>query len=244
MNAKSAVVLRVENLSVSYGQAEPAIDEVGFEVRAGEMVAILGANGAGKTTMMQATAGLLKARSGRIWLCDREITHAAAHKRALGGLGLALEGHQVVDELTVEDNLRLVLHARRRSLDRASMSKRIEEACGMFPILGDRLNQLAGSLSGGQQQMLVIGRLLVSDASVLMLDEPSLGLAPAVSEQVYARLAQLRDAGRAIVLVEQNAALAADVSDHLFLLRRGQLLKSGEGSRFSREDIQSAYLAS
>ena len=235
--------LRVEGLTAGYGTAEPAVDAATFDIRRGELTAILGANGAGKTTLLHSILGLIPLRAGRIHLEGRDITGMSPRRRIREGLGLALEGHQVIDRLSVEDNLLLALYPRRRELGGAGTKRALQRAYEMFEILGQRRNSPAGTLSGGQQQMLVVARLFVSDSKVLLLDEPSLGLAPAVAEVVYKKLLEIRDAGHAVVVVEQNAALAESMSDAIFLIRRGTLLVSSEdGGAFTREELKRAYL--
>ncbi len=241
--AESTTTLRVEGLTAGYGNAEPAVDSATFEIKRGELTAILGANGVGKTTLLHSILGLVPLRAGRIHLDDIDITGMSPRRRVRAGLGLALEGHQVIDRLSVEDNLLLALYPRRRRLGGAGVKKALARAYEMFDVLGARRGSPAGTLSGGQQQMLVVARLFVSDSQVLLLDEPSLGLAPAIAEVVYRKLIEIRDAGQAVVVVEQNAALAEAMSDSMYLLRRGTLLASAdEGGAFTREELKRAYL--
>lgn len=237
-------ILEVRGLTVGYGKAGPAVADVDLDITAGELVAVLGANGAGKTTLMQSIAGLVPLRAGTVTFGGRDLTRTAAHVRARLGIGLSLEGHQVVDRLSVEDNLLLAVGAQRRRLGVAGVEARLAEAYTMFPVLGERTHALAGSLSGGQQQMLVLGRLLAADSTLLLLDEPSLGLSPAIVESVYECLDLLRARGKAIVVVEQTAALATQMCDRALLLRRGRLVHPGNGVSFTEDEFREAYLAS
>ena len=228
----------VEDLTAAYGRIE-ALRGVSLEVGAGEIVAIVGANGAGKTTLMKTIAGVHPAKSGRIALEGREVTRAAAHRRVAAGVALVPEGRQVFGPLSVRDNLRLGSYRRGRGAAGA-----IDEVFALFPVLSQRSRQAAGSLSGGQQQMLAIGRALMSSPRLLLLDEPSMGLAPIVTGEIFAALAERhrRDA-LTILLVEQNVNAALMLADRGYVLTTGKVSATGRSAALMADEaIQRAYL--
>ena len=194
-------MLEVENLEAGYGPIR-ALDRVSLEVAAGELVAIIGANGAGKTTLLMAISGVVPVRGGQVRFEGRPITGLAPHEIVRLGIGHSPEGRRIFPRLSVRENLELGGFTR---TDRAEMRRDIDEVCGLFPVLGSRMGQMGGTLSGGEQQMLALGRALVGRPRLLLLDEPSLGLAPLVVAKIFEVIAGLSARGIAVVLVEQNA---------------------------------------
>jgi ABC-type branched-subunit amino acid transport system ATPase component/ABC-type branched-subunit amino acid transport system permease subunit len=237
MDRASAPILGVRALSAGYGRA-PVLADVSFEIRAGELVAMLGANGAGKTTTMRALTGLLRPVGGAVALAGEPIERAQAHRIAAKGLVLVPEGRQVFPELSLRDNLRLGAFCRR------DMSEaEIEALLARFPRLRPRAEQAAGLLSGGEQQMLAIGRALMAQPRVLLLDEPSLGLAPAVINELFDVLAELRDEGVTILLVDQMAAMALTVADRGYVLEQGRIVRADAASALADDPaLEAAYL--
>jgi branched-chain amino acid transport system ATP-binding protein len=234
--------LVVENLAVRYGQAEPVFRDLSLTVAAGELVSILGANGAGKSTLMKSLAGLLKPVSGQILLNDQEITSMPAFDRVKRGLVLGLEGHRVINSLSVLDNLRLAVAYGGRGRSRRETAELLSATRDTYPVLAQRWTQPAGSLSGGEQQMLVLARLLIVQRRVVLVDEPSLGLAPIFVREVYEALARAQRDGCAVLVVEQNVAAARRWSTRQFVLHGGRLEAAATGDGFSRKDISRAYL--
>ncbi|KQP82651.1 branched-chain amino acid ABC transporter ATP-binding protein/permease [Methylobacterium sp. Leaf117] len=231
-------VLSTLGLTAGYGAA-PVLDGVSVEVRPGETVALLGANGAGKSTTMRALAGLLRPVEGRIVLEDRSIAHLPAHAIARLGLALVPEGRQVFPELTVIENIRLGAHGRKAPIDPAE----IEALLTRFPRLRDRATSRAGLLSGGEQQMLAIARGMMAQPRILLLDEPSLGLAPAMINALYAVVADLRDQGVTILIVDQMAALALTVADRGYVLEQGRVVTAGTAAELGADaGLEAAYL--
>jgi branched-chain amino acid transport system ATP-binding protein len=231
-------VLEVADLTAGYGAA-PVLEHVSFEVLPGETVAMIGANGAGKSTTMRAIAGLLRPVRGDIMLEGRGIGRLEAHRIAASGLALVPEGRQVFPELTVYDNIMLGGHAR-QSFDRDAEIARLLER---FPRLRERLNGRAGLLSGGEQQMLAIARGLMAKPRILLLDEPSLGLAPAMINELFEILAELRDEGVTILMVDQMAALALALADRGYVLESGRIVKAGEAATLADDpELEAAYL--
>ena len=228
-------MLRVENLSFSYGKIQ-AIRNVSFELDKGEIMAIVGANGAGKSSLMKCIAGLLKPQWGEVYLNDRKM-EPAAYKVVEQGVCLVPEGRWIFPNLTVEENLMLGGYT---SKNRAAG---IERAYGMFPRLEERRKQRAGTMSGGEQQMLAIGRALMSNPRLLLLDEPSLGLAPIIIQQIFDTIEQLREQGMTIFLVEQNANQALKLADRGYVLENGHVVLSDTGNALlANEAVRSAYL--
>jgi branched-chain amino acid transport system ATP-binding protein len=231
-------VLEVDNLSVSYGRIR-ALKGVSLRVDQGTVVSLIGANGAGKTTLLRAISGVLPIEQGSIRFEGKSIERLKSHRRVAMGIAHSPEGRQIFRSLSVEDNLRLGAYRR----NSGAIEKAILDIYDTFPILGERREQMAGNLSGGQQQMLAIGRALLSAPKLLLLDEPSLGLAPLIVEQIFAVLDRLKSAGITILLVEQNASLALDHSDYGYVLETGHVVHAA-GSEQLREDpkVQEAYL--
>ena len=233
-------MLEIKDLRVFYGNIE-ALKGISIEVEAGEIVAILGSNGAGKTTTLKTISGLIRPRSGSIQLDGASIAGRPAH--TLVGLGLSQvpEGRRIFGVLTVEENLNLggYLIRSKRDLSR----KRRDHVYDTFPRLAERRNQLAGTLSGGEQQMLAIGRALMSEPKVLMLDEPSLGLSPLLSRLLLKIVRQIANQGTAVLLVEQNARQALAISDRAYVIETGTIVLSGTASLLAQDQrVQKAYL--
>jgi branched-chain amino acid transport system ATP-binding protein len=228
-------VLDISGLTARYGSST-VLREVDLQVKPGEVVALLGPNGAGKTTLMRAAAGLVNASAGTVSLSGVDVTERKAHQRAGAGLCLVPEGRGIFPSLTVRENLRLQGSPgqRKEALDR------IVEA---FPILGERLGVAAGSLSGGQQQMIALGRCLVTNPSVVLLDEVSMGLAPLIIDQIFEALERLARTGVALLVVEQYVSRALAMADSVYVLTRGQVSWHGAPSEISEEDIMRRYLA-
>ncbi|MEN3186306.1 MAG: ABC transporter ATP-binding protein [Atribacterota bacterium] len=232
-------MLKVENLTVKYGVI-PAIMNLSLEVETGQIVTILGANGAGKTTTLKAIMGVLRPASGQIFYQGEEITHMSPSHRVRKGIALVPEGRGIFNRLTVEENLLLGAYSRSGS---DLVMKDLREVYALFPRLEERKKQIAGTLSGGEQQMLALGRGLMSKPRLLLLDEPSLGLAPLVVRELYATVSRIREQGVTILLVEQSAAVALGTSDYAYVLESGNLKLSGKPEELkSLEDVKRIYL--
>ena len=231
--------LLVENLAVSYGRTE-ALKGISLRVEPGQVVCLIGANGAGKTTAMRALSGLLRPRAGRITLDGTDITGLRPHRIAALGLLQVPEGRQVFAELTVAENLTLGAWL---VTDPAETARRRAAVLERFPRLAERARQYAGSLSGGEQQMLAFGRALMGAPRLLLLDEPSMGLAPILVDEIFTAIAALKAEGTTILLVEQNASAALDVADHAYVLETGRIVLQGPASTVAADPtIISAYL--
>jgi len=232
-------MLSVENISVSYGPIR-AIRDIRLSVSSGEIVALLGSNGAGKSTTLKALMGLQPVSSGRIIFEDRVISGMATDQIVRRGMTLTPEGRKVFAGLTIDENLRLGSAARK---DRADIAKTRAEVLGLFPILGERLHQFAGTLSGGEQQQLAIARSLMSTPRLLLLDEPSLGLAPQIVDQIFDLIADLRQGGLTILLVEQNAEMALEIADRGYIYSNGKIELTGTGAELgASDDVANTYL--
>jgi branched-chain amino acid transport system ATP-binding protein len=232
-------LLELDRLEARYGDV-PALHDVSLRVEEGTIVALLGANGAGKTTTLRAISGLVR-RSGEVSFGGRRITRYSPERIARLGVAHVLEGRGVMGELTVRENLRLGAHLR---WDRGGVKDDLAQVYEYFPVLEQRETQLAGTLSGGQQQMLVIGRALMARPRLLMLDEPSLGLAPLVVREIYEILARLnRDEGLTVLVVEQNASLALEAATNAYVLEVGRIAIDGPSDELRRqESVRKAYL--
>jgi branched-chain amino acid transport system ATP-binding protein len=236
-------LLEVSGLSARYGPVA-ALRDVSLEVRAGELVALIGANGAGKSTLLRIIAGLLAPAAGRVALEGRDVTGHAPEAILRAGIALVPERRRVFADLTVLDNLELGGYALPRGRDfRRRLAAGLDEAYRLFPVLQQRRGQLAGTLSGGEQQMLAIGRALMSRPRLLLCDEPSLGLAPLVVQEIMRHLTALRAGGTTILLVEQNARMALRAADRAYVLETGTVVLSGRSADLL-EDLQlrAAYL--
>jgi len=231
--------LLIKELNLYYGDAQ-ALSDVSLEVPRGQIVAIVGANGAGKTSLIRTIAGIERARSGSISLGDRSIEKLQSHQICNLGIGQVAEGRQVFPSLSVLDNLEIGAMLPRA---RAGAKTRLEEVFTMFPRLAERKAQPAGTLSGGEQQMLAIGRCLMGAPELIMFDEPSLGLAPIVVQEVLHTIRLLNERGMTILLVEQNVAVSLKISQRAYVLENGRIVMSGAGRELLHDDrVRQAYL--
>jgi branched-chain amino acid transport system ATP-binding protein len=232
-------MLKVENLDLYYGDAQ-ALSGVSLEVPQGEIVAIVGANGAGKSSLIRTIAGIEKARAGRIRFKGADITRMESHRICDLGIGQVAEGRQVFPSLSVEENLQMGALLPRA---RAGAAQALDEVYAMFPRLAERRVQLAGTLSGGEQQMLAIGRCLMGKPELVMFDEPSLGLAPVVVQEVLHTIRALNAKGLTVLLVEQNVAVSLRISGHAYVLENGSIVMRGTGAELLHDDrVRQAYL--
>lgn len=236
----SVPLLEIRDLTVRYGGIE-ALHGISLSIPDGSIVTLIGANGAGKSTTLRTISGLVAPFSGTIRFDGKEITGHPAHLIVAAGLAHVPEGRLVFPELSVKENLRMGAYLRR---DRKGIAEDLEWICDFFPRLRERLTQQAGTLSGGEQQMLAIGRALMGRPRCLMLDEPSLGIAPLLTETIFARLIDLnRERGMTMLLVEQNASLALKVSHHAYVLESGRIHLEGPSVEIrNRPEVQAAYL--
>ena len=225
-------MLRLKSVNTYYG-AIHAIRDVSLEVAEGEIVAIIGANGAGKSTALMTISGIVPARYGTITFMGEEITKLAAHRIVQRGIVQSPEGRRVFAELTVKENLQMGAYARR---DRGGVREDLDMCYALFPILAERRRQRAGSLSGGEQQMLAIGRGLMARAKLLLLDEPSLGLAPKLVETIFEKIEQINRDGITVLLVEQNAKRALAISDRAYVLESGRVSASGPAAQIAADE--------
>jgi branched-chain amino acid transport system ATP-binding protein len=233
-------MLKLESIEVSYG-AIRAVRDVSIEVPAGEVVAIIGANGAGKSTLLKSIVGLEPVADGRIFFEGKDITSVPSHKRTPLGVALSPEGRGVFPDQSVRDNLLLGAYARKDSP--GDIGARIERFYELFPRLRERQDQNAGTLSGGEQQMLAIARALMSEPKLLLLDEPSLGLAPLIIQDIFRTIRSLREMGLTILLVEQMANQALAAADHAYVLETGRVTHRGKGSDLLKDPkVRAAYL--
>jgi branched-chain amino acid transport system ATP-binding protein len=232
-------MLEVKNLVVTYGKVK-AVKGITFSVEHGQVVSLLGTNGAGKTTTLRTISGLLRPESGEIWFEGQRIDKMAAHKVVQLGLAHSPEGRRIFPRLTVEDNLMLGAFARK---DAAGIASDLDRVFGLFDILKERRSQPAGTFSGGEQQMLAIGRAMMSRPRLLMLDEPSMGLSPIMMQRIMSTIEELQKEGVTILLVEQNAAAALELSDHAYVLEVGSITLDGTGEQLLGDDrVKRAYL--
>ena len=240
MPSSDAPLLEVTDLATHYGPIQ-AIHSVSLEVFSGELVAIVGANGAGKTTLLRTLSGVQPASGGTIRFDGEEITRLAAHRIVTRGICQVPEGRQVFAPLSVADNLKLGGYSQRK--DAAWVAAKIDEVYALFPILHEKRAQLAGNLSGGQQQMLAIGRALLGRPRLLLLDEPSMGLAPQLVEETFRVLRELHEAGTTVLLVEQNANAALQIADRGYVLETGKVVTSAPAAELLEDEtVRKAYL--
>ncbi|MFN8073492.1 MAG: ABC transporter ATP-binding protein [Mycobacterium sp.] len=234
-------LLEVRDAVVHYGRIE-ALHGVSLVVRQGELVTLLGSNGAGKTTLMRAISGLRPLSKGSVWFDGRDITKVKAHQRAIDGLVQAPEGRGVFPGMTVVENLEMGCYGRKFD-SKAAHDERLDWVFATFPRLAERRKQVGGTLSGGEQQMLAIGRALMARPRVLLLDEPSMGLAPMVISQIFSIIAEINAAGTTVLLVEQNAQQALSRSDRAYILETGTVTREGPARELLADDsIRAAYL--
>lgn len=232
-------LLKIENLEVYYGVIR-ALKGISFEVNEGEIVTLLGANGAGKTTTMQSIMGLIHPKSGTVTYDGKNITGMPAYKIVKMGMTQVPEGRRIFAELTVYENLLMGAYI---ESDKAKIKRDIDEIYTIFPRLGERKSQVAGTLSGGEQQMLAMGRAMMSHPRLLMLDEPSMGLSPLLVDQVFDIIKHFHQIGTTILLVEQNASKSLSISDRAYVLENGAIAYSGTGKELAEsDDIKKAYL--
>ena len=240
MSENRKPLLQVEDINVYYG-AIHAIKGISFEVFPDEIVTLIGANGAGKSTTLNTIAGLLRPRTGRIVLEGKDLTTIPASRIVSQGMALCPEGRRIFQQMTVRENLEMGGYTRPKSEIPASL----EEVFTRFPRLKEREKQIAGTLSGGEQQMLAMARALMSKPKLLMLDEPSMGLAPILVEQIFDIIKELHQAGVTILLVEQNAQMALSIADRAYVLETGRIAMTGEASALLKnDDVRKAYLGS
>jgi branched-chain amino acid transport system ATP-binding protein len=235
----AAALLEVDDLHVAYGQVE-AVRGVSLRVDEGQIVTLIGPNGAGKTSILSALSGLVRPRAGRVRLGGADVTGLPAHRTVAAGLSLVPEGRAILGRMTIEENLRL---AGERRQEARALAAAIEEQYRRFPVLGERRRQLAGSLSGGQQQMLAFARALLARPRVVLLDEPSMGLSPILVKQIFETIREIHREGTTILLVEQNARLALSVSSYAYVIEHGRLALEGVAGDLAKDArVQAAYL--
>ena len=234
-------MLKVKNLKVNYGHIS-ALNGISFEVPDNSIVSLIGANGAGKTTTLMAISGLVDAAEGQILLDDMDITDCRPNSIVQMGVCHVPEGRHVFPELSVYENL-VAGAIPCKKLPRAELQNRIEQQFELFPRLKERSSQMAGTMSGGEQQMLAISRGLMSNTKLLMLDEPSLGLAPIIVEEIFNMIEKVRKAGTTVLLIEQNASIALQISDYAYAIELGRISLSGTGQELlNSEDVKRVYL--
>ena len=232
-------MLELRDLNVHYDMIH-AIKGISLTVEKGEIVTLIGANGAGKTTTLRTIAGLKKPTSGSVWLNGQDITETTPRQRVQMGAAMVPEGRHVFSEMTVQENLELGAYLRR---DKEGIAQDMEMVCGYFPILKSRRKQTAGTLSGGEQQMLAMARALMSRPEILFLDEPSMGLSPLLVSEIFAIIKPINNAGTTILLVEQNAGMALSVANRAYVMETGSIVLSGTGAELMESDeIRKAYL--
>jgi branched-chain amino acid transport system ATP-binding protein len=232
-------MLSVKNLKVTYGSIA-AISDVSFEVPEGKIVSLIGANGAGKTTTLRAISGLVAPSSGTVTFKGQDITGTPAHKLVGMGISHVPEGRRIFPILTVKENLELAAWTVK---DKAEVGRRLEEVFEMFPRIKDRVSQLGGTLSGGEQQMLAVGRAMITGGDILLLDEPSMGLAPVLVDEIFDRIIAINKKGTTVLLVEQNATEALEISDFAYVLEVGNSTISGPAKQIADDPrVREAYL--
>jgi branched-chain amino acid transport system ATP-binding protein len=235
------MLLEVEGLCVNYGHIE-AIREISFSVAEGTVATLIGANGAGKSTTLKTLSGLRKVRAGKVTFNGQDITHLAPEKRVALGISQSPEGRGVFPGMTVRENLDMGAYIRKDRKSKA-FSEDVERVYTLFPRLQERRSQVAGTLSGGEQQMLAIGRALMARPRLLLLDEPSMGLAPKLIQQIFSIISEINQQGTTVLLVEQNAAQALKRADTAHILETGEIVRSGTGAELAGdESVKAAYL--
>ena len=233
------MLLEARNLHIGYGDA-PAVWDVSLDVGVGEIVSVIGPNGAGKTTLINAIAGLLRCRQGELRFDGRDMTRVKAHDYCGHGIALVPEGRRLFTKMSVEENLELGCYL---SAARAARAESLERVYGLFPILRDKRRQPANELSGGQQQMVAIGRALMARPRIVLFDEPSLGLAPTIVDDMFEIITRVRDEGAAVLLVEQNVLKALDIADRAYVLEQGRIVAQGlPADLLKQPQIREAYL--
>jgi branched-chain amino acid transport system ATP-binding protein len=235
-------MLKLRNLDAGYGSLS-VLRRVSLHVKPGEIVTIIGANGAGKTTLLKTVTGLLRATSGEIVFNNEDISRAPTERIVAGGCSLVPEGRQVFPAMPVLENLLLGAYVQLKRGNRREVERVLGHVYGLFPVLKQRERQLAGTLSGGEQQMLAIGRALMAGPRLIMLDEPSMGLAPLMVKEIFNIIRRLRDEGNTVLLVEQNARSALRIANRGYVLETGRIILEGESADLlANRDVQRAYL--
>ena len=235
-----APLLKVDNVEVYYGMIK-ALKGVSFEVNKGEIVALIGANGAGKTTILHTVTGLLKPKTGTILYNDTDITKTPAHKIVTMGMAHVPEGRRIFSQLSVLDNIKLGAFTRK---DKNEIEKSLKYVYERFPRLEERKNQIAGTLSGGEQQMLAMGRALMSNPDFILMDEPSMGLSPLLVSEIFDIIKVINESGTTVLLVEQNAKKALSIADRAYVLETGSIALSGDAKDLmNNESVKKAYLS-
>ncbi|MFC1843242.1 ABC transporter ATP-binding protein [Thermodesulfobacteriota bacterium] len=234
-------MLKVRNLEAGYGKLR-VLKRISMHVDPGEIVTIIGANGAGKTTLLHTITGLVKVGSGEIFFNDKNLSTISPEKIVFSGCSLVPEGRQVFSTMTVQENLLLGGYVQKKR-DRSNLDDEIKRVYDLFPVLKERENQLAGTLSGGEQQMLAMGRALMAKPSLIMMDEPSTGLAPLIVKSIFQVIIRLREEGNTVLLVEQNAKAALSIADRGYVLETGKIILQGAAEDLlQNRDVQRAYL--
>ena len=235
-----APLLKVDNIEVYYGMIK-ALKGVSFEVNKGEIVALIGANGAGKTTILHTVTGLLKPKTGTIMYKDNDITKTPAHKIVTMGMAHVPEGRRIFQQLSVLDNIKLGAYTRK---DKEEIEQTLNYVYERFPRLKERKNQIAGTLSGGEQQMLAMGRALMSKPDFVLMDEPSMGLSPLLVSEIFEIIKAINENGTTVLLVEQNAKKALSIADRAYVLETGSIVLSGDAKELMNdESVKKAYLS-
>ena len=233
------MLLEVEGLCVNYGHIE-AIRDISFGVEQGTIATLIGANGAGKTTTLKTMSGLRKVREGKVTFDGEDITHLPPYERVKRGLSQSPEGRGIFPGMTVRENLDMGGYVRR---DKAGLADDLGRVMDLFPRLNERVDQMAGTMSGGEQQMLAIGRALMAKPRLVLLDEPSMGLAPKLIQQIFSIIKEINEQGTTVLLVEQNAAQALKLADSAHVLETGEIVRSGSGSELAGDpSVRAAYL--
>ncbi|PKM85505.1 MAG: branched-chain amino acid ABC transporter ATP-binding protein [Firmicutes bacterium HGW-Firmicutes-11] len=233
----SEILLRAEDIYANYGDFQ-AVQGASFEIRKGEIISIIGTNGAGKSTLMKAIGGTLAPKSGKVFYKDTEITGMPTHKLVDLGMSQVPEGGRVFARMTVMDNLVMGSYTPRA---RKHKDNALERVYDLFPVLKEKANQVSGSLSGGQRQMVAIGRALMSEPELVCFDEISLGLAPTVIKDIYTKIRQINKEGMTIILVEQDVKRSLKTSDRSYVMLKGKVVLSGKSSELAEEDVKKAY---
>lgn len=242
MERRTAAMLRIKNLEAGYGNLR-VLRRISMHVNPGEIVTIIGANGAGKTTLLSTISGLIRPRSGQMLFSGADIMRVAAEKRVFMGCSLVPEGRQVFSTMTVAENLELGGYVRHKRGEGPAAAGTLGHVYALFPRLHERAGQLAGTLSGGEQQMLAMGRALMAGPRLIMMDEPSMGLAPLIVKEIFNIIRRLRDEGNTVLLVEQNAKVSLKIADRGYVLETGRIILQGPaGELLENREIQRAYL--
>ena len=239
ISGRTSKMLKVENIQVYYGMIN-AIKGVSFEVNEGEVIALIGANGAGKTTILHTITGLVAPKSGHVYFEDKDLTKIPAHKIVYLGMAHVPEGRRVFQQLTVFENLKLGAFSVK---DKAKIEENLKYVYNHFPRLEERKNQVAGTLSGGEQQMLAMGRALMSNPKIILMDEPSMGLSPLLVNEIFKIIGEVSKDGTTVLLVEQNAKKALSIADRAYVLETGNIVMEGKASELLNDPrIKAAYL--